>query len=167
MRSVFAKLDGIYQSIYHIVSHRFTEKILYLTVSDSYFNMNLLYLTRLCSPERGLLEKSMSGWAGSHGAGLGLGAGGALGGGALGGGAGGALYVPDCEEVRVSAAVARRGHLNVLQHGTHGWKKRWLVCTCIHFFHVLASIKGNRLMLPFALLYYTNFFKDEDDFILY
>ncbi|XP_026747752.1 kinesin-like protein unc-104 isoform X3 [Trichoplusia ni] len=81
----------------------------------------------LCSPERGLLEKSMSGWAGSHGAGLGLGAGGALGGGALGGGAGGALYVPDCEEVRVSAAVARRGHLNVLQHGTHGWKKRWLV----------------------------------------
>ncbi|CAD0202710.1 unnamed protein product [Chrysodeixis includens] len=78
----------------------------------------------LCSPERGLLEKSMSGWAGSHGAGLGLGAGGALGGGAA---HGGALYVPDCEEVRVSAAVARRGHLNVLQHGTHGWKKRWLV----------------------------------------
>ncbi|KAL4710919.1 hypothetical protein ACJJTC_002549 [Scirpophaga incertulas] len=56
----------------------------------------------------------MAGWAG---------AGGASGGAA----AAGALYVPDCEEVRVSAAVARRGHLNVLQHGTHGWKKRWLV----------------------------------------
>ncbi|XP_075980841.1 kinesin family member unc-104 isoform X9 [Anticarsia gemmatalis] len=72
----------------------------------------------LCSPERGLLEKSMSGWAGTHGA--------ALAAAALGH-AGAALYVPDCEEVRVSAAVARRGHLNVLQHGTHGWKKRWLV----------------------------------------
>ncbi|KAL0871022.1 hypothetical protein ABMA27_004836 [Loxostege sticticalis] len=67
----------------------------------------------LCSPERALLEKSMSGWAGSVA-------------GTLAGGAG-ALYVPECEEVRVSAAVARRGHLNVLQHGTHGWKKRWLV----------------------------------------
>ncbi|CAB3253143.1 unnamed protein product [Arctia plantaginis] len=75
----------------------------------------------LCSPERGLLEKSMSGWAGAHGAGLaGLA-------GLAAHGAGAALYVPDCEEVRVSAAVARRGHLNVLQHGTHGWKKRWLV----------------------------------------
>lgn len=59
----------------------------------------------LCSPERAMLEKAACGW----------------------GAAGGALYVPDCEEVRVSAAVARRGHLNVLQHGTHGWKKRWLV----------------------------------------
>ncbi|XP_047031870.1 kinesin-like protein unc-104 isoform X1 [Helicoverpa zea] len=66
----------------------------------------------LCSPERGLLEKSVAGWAGSHAAASPHAA---------------ALYVPDCEEVRVSAAVARRGHLNVLQHGTHGWKKRWLV----------------------------------------
>ncbi|XP_073962164.1 kinesin family member unc-104 isoform X3 [Choristoneura fumiferana] len=63
----------------------------------------------LCSPERALLEKSMAAWGGGGSSG------------------GGALYVPDCEEVRVSAAVARRGHLNVLQHGTHGWKKRWLV----------------------------------------
>uniref|UniRef100_A0A2H1WUC8 Kinesin-like protein unc-104 n=1 Tax=Spodoptera frugiperda TaxID=7108 RepID=A0A2H1WUC8_SPOFR len=78
---------------------------------------------RLCSPERGLLEKSMSGWAGAGGPGGQLGALGAMG--AMP--APGALYVPDCEEVRVSAAVARRGHLNVLQHGTHGWKKRWLV----------------------------------------
>jgi kinesin family member 1 len=37
------------------------------------------------------------------------------------------LYVPDCEEIRVSAAVARKGYLNVLQHKTHGWKKRWVV----------------------------------------
>lgn len=59
----------------------------------------------------------MSGWAGPGVGGPGL----------VPHGAGPALYVPDCEEVRVSAAVARRGHLNVLQHGTHGWKKRWLV----------------------------------------
>ncbi|XP_068617995.1 kinesin-like protein unc-104 [Battus philenor] len=63
----------------------------------------------LCSPERALLERQVAAWGGA-------GAGGA-----------GALFVPDCEEVRVSAAVARRGYLNVLQHGTHGWKKRWLV----------------------------------------
>lgn len=68
----------------------------------------------LCSPERLVLERGTSaGW----GAGV-----------SPGGNSGGcALYVPDCEEVRVSAAVARRGHLNVLQHGTHGWKKRWVV----------------------------------------
>ncbi|KAM3965832.1 kinesin-like protein unc-104 [Aphomia sociella] len=64
----------------------------------------------LCSPERALLEKSMAAWGGGGAAAV-----------------GGALYVPECEEVRVSAAVARRGVLNVLQHGTHGWKKRWLV----------------------------------------
>ncbi|CAH0720429.1 unnamed protein product, partial [Brenthis ino] len=64
----------------------------------------------LCSPERALLEKAAGAW-----------------GAAAGGAAPGALFVPDCEEVRVSAAVARRGYLNVLQHGTHGWKKRWLV----------------------------------------
>ncbi|XP_053610320.1 kinesin-like protein unc-104 isoform X3 [Plodia interpunctella] len=66
----------------------------------------------LCSPERALLEKSMSGWAAGNPGVM---------------SAAGALYVPECEEVRVSAAVARRGYLNVLQHGTHGWKKRWLV----------------------------------------
>ncbi|XP_052743336.1 kinesin-like protein unc-104 isoform X11 [Bicyclus anynana] len=65
----------------------------------------------LCSPERALLEKAAGAWGAA----------------ALAGGAGGAQFVPDCEEVRVSAAVARRGYLNVLQHGTHGWKKRWLV----------------------------------------
>ncbi|XP_013140751.1 PREDICTED: kinesin-like protein unc-104 [Papilio polytes] len=63
----------------------------------------------LCSPERSMLERAVAAWGGA------------------GGGGAGALLVPDCEEVRVSAAVARRGYLNVLQHGTHGWKKRWLV----------------------------------------
>ncbi|XP_064073595.1 kinesin-like protein unc-104 isoform X4 [Vanessa tameamea] len=73
----------------------------------------------LCSPERALLEKAAA--AGGWGAAA---VSGALAGSLLGAGA---LFVPDCEEVRVSAAVARRGYLNVLQHGTHGWKKRWLV----------------------------------------
>ncbi|XP_041982439.1 kinesin-like protein unc-104 isoform X5 [Aricia agestis] len=63
----------------------------------------------LCSPERAMLERA-AGWGGGAATTV-----------------GGALYVPECEEVRVSAAVARRGYLNVLQHGTHGWKKRWLV----------------------------------------
>ncbi|XP_039756150.1 kinesin-like protein unc-104 isoform X11 [Pararge aegeria] len=68
----------------------------------------------LCSPERALLEKAAGAWGvtGMHGNSV---------------VSAGVLFVPDCEEVRVSAAVARRGYLNVLQHGTHGWKKRWLV----------------------------------------
>ncbi|XP_026475169.1 kinesin-like protein unc-104 [Ctenocephalides felis] len=36
------------------------------------------------------------------------------------------LYAPDIEEIRVSPAVARRGYLNVLEHGISGWKKRWV-----------------------------------------
>lgn len=38
------------------------------------------------------------------------------------------LYVPDMEEIRISPVVARKGYLNVLEHKTHGWKKRWVVC---------------------------------------
>ena len=37
------------------------------------------------------------------------------------------LYVPDLEEIRVSPVVARKGYLNVLEHGGSGWKKRWVV----------------------------------------
>lgn len=37
------------------------------------------------------------------------------------------LYVPDMEEIRISPVVARKGYLNVLEHKTHGWKKRWVV----------------------------------------
>lgn len=37
------------------------------------------------------------------------------------------LYVPELEEIRVSPAVARKGYLNVLEHGGSGWKKRWVV----------------------------------------
>ncbi|XP_055694172.1 kinesin-like protein unc-104 isoform X12 [Lutzomyia longipalpis] len=36
------------------------------------------------------------------------------------------LYVPDLEEIRVSPVVARKGYLNVLEHGGSGWKKRWV-----------------------------------------
>lgn len=37
------------------------------------------------------------------------------------------LYVPDMEEIRISPVIARKGYLNVLDHKTHGWKKRWVV----------------------------------------
>lgn len=37
------------------------------------------------------------------------------------------LYVPEMEEIRVSPVVARKGYLNVLEHGGSGWKKRWVV----------------------------------------
>lgn len=37
------------------------------------------------------------------------------------------LYVPDLEEIRLSPVVARKGYLNVLEHGGSGWKKRWVV----------------------------------------
>lgn len=37
------------------------------------------------------------------------------------------LYVPDMEEIRISPVVARKGYLNVLEHKTHGWKKRWVM----------------------------------------
>lgn len=42
------------------------------------------------------------------------------------------LYVPDMEEIRISPVVARKGYLNVLEHKTHGWKKRWVV-SCFFF----------------------------------
>lgn len=36
------------------------------------------------------------------------------------------LYVPDMEEIRISPVIARKGYLNILEHKTHGWKKRWV-----------------------------------------
>ncbi|XP_015436637.1 PREDICTED: kinesin-like protein unc-104 isoform X4 [Dufourea novaeangliae] len=36
------------------------------------------------------------------------------------------LYVPEVEEIRISPVIARKGYLNVLEHKTHGWKKRWV-----------------------------------------
>lgn len=40
------------------------------------------------------------------------------------------MYVPELEEIRVSPVVARKGYLNVLEHGGSGWKKRWVVSGC-------------------------------------
>lgn len=42
------------------------------------------------------------------------------------------LYVPDMEEIRISPVIARKGYLNVLDHKTHGWKKRWVVRLTYH-----------------------------------
>ncbi|XP_058794339.1 kinesin-like protein unc-104 [Phymastichus coffea] len=36
------------------------------------------------------------------------------------------LYVPEVEEIRISPVIARKGYLNVLEHKTSGWKKRWV-----------------------------------------
>lgn len=44
------------------------------------------------------------------------------------------LYVPELEEIRVSPVVARKGYLNVLEHGGSGWKKRWVVCNTNKFY---------------------------------
>lgn len=44
------------------------------------------------------------------------------------------LYVPELEEIRVSPVVARKGLLNVLEHGGSGWKKRWVVSTKYTFY---------------------------------
>lgn len=37
------------------------------------------------------------------------------------------LYAPELEEIRVSPIIARKGYLNILEHGCSGWKKRWVV----------------------------------------
>lgn len=36
------------------------------------------------------------------------------------------LYVPEVEEIRISPIIARKGYLNILEHKTNGWKKRWV-----------------------------------------
>ncbi|CAO1363639.1 unnamed protein product [Diamesa serratosioi] len=36
-------------------------------------------------------------------------------------------FMPDLEEICLSAMIARKGYLNVLEHGSTGWKKRWIV----------------------------------------
>ena len=35
--------------------------------------------------------------------------------------------LPDLEEIRVSPCIAKKGHLNVLEEKSKGWKKRWVV----------------------------------------
>lgn len=39
------------------------------------------------------------------------------------------LYVPELEEIRITPIIARKGYLNILEHRTNGWKKRWVVST--------------------------------------
>nr|CAD7588872.1 unnamed protein product [Timema genevievae] len=36
------------------------------------------------------------------------------------------LYIPEMEEIRISPVVARKGLLNILEHKTNGWKKRYV-----------------------------------------
>jgi len=37
------------------------------------------------------------------------------------------LLLPDLEEIRISPIISKRGYLNVLEHKTKVWKKRWVV----------------------------------------
>lgn len=50
------------------------------------------------------------------------------------------LYVPELEEIRVSPVVARKGLLNVLEHGGSGWKKRWVVSNIIDYINVWSAL---------------------------
>lgn len=50
------------------------------------------------------------------------------------------LYVPELEEIRVSPVVARKGYLNVLEHGGSGWKKRWVVSNNKNLFVAMSFI---------------------------
>jgi kinesin family protein 1 len=36
-------------------------------------------------------------------------------------------FLPDLEEICLSPIITRKGYLNVLEHGSGGWKKRWVV----------------------------------------
>ena len=44
------------------------------------------------------------------------------------------LYIPEVEEIRISPIIARKGYLNVLEHNSNGWKKRWVVSFPFFFF---------------------------------
>lgn len=46
------------------------------------------------------------------------------------------LYVPEVEEIRISPVIARKGYLNVLEHKTNGWKKRWVVSLSSFNFYI-------------------------------
>lgn len=51
-------------------------------------------------------------------------------------------FIPDLEEVAMSAMVTRKGYLNVLEHGCSGWKKRWIVVRRPYIF-IYKSDKDN------------------------
>lgn len=50
------------------------------------------------------------------------------------------LYVPEVEEIRISPVIARKGYLNVLEHKTNGWKKRWVVSIYLFKFKQLIYV---------------------------
>lgn len=47
------------------------------------------------------------------------------------------LYVPEVEEIRISPVIARKGYLNVLEHKTNGWKKRWVVRPLLNLYYLI------------------------------
>lgn len=47
------------------------------------------------------------------------------------------LYVPEVEEIRISPVISRKGYLNILEHKTNGWKKRWVVNVFIYYLGII------------------------------
>lgn len=43
------------------------------------------------------------------------------------------LYIPEVEEIRISPVISRKGYLNILEHKTNAWKKRWVVSTALNY----------------------------------
>ena len=69
------------------------------------------------------------------------------------------LYVPEVEEIRISPVIARKGYLNVLEHKTNGWKKRWVVCNkfikLISIFYLDVLLQSFSFYRPFADLMFS------------
>lgn len=64
------------------------------------------------------------------------------------------LYVPEVEEIRISPVVSRKGYLNILEHKTNGWKKRWVVNILSQFIiiHMSKSIRKQSIFKLILLL---------------
>lgn len=70
------------------------------------------------------------------------------------------LYVPDLEEIRVSPIVARKGYLNVLEHGGSGWKKRWVVSIqfTFNFHNILGILLGISEPIHYLWFFFSLYF---------
>lgn len=64
------------------------------------------------------------------------------------------LYVPDMEEIRISPVVARKGYLNVLEHKTHGWKKRWVVSIFLSTYFKVNTDERDSTLVSMSLFFY-------------
>ena len=68
------------------------------------------------------------------------------------------LYVPEVEEIRISPIIARKGYLNILEHKTNGWKKRWVVSTLLRMAkcHDILYVVFDSAVFDCVILYMLN-----------